>query len=227
MKDVLAGLPAIGSEPTDSSPETLALYNMREAFYYAQHCCHGKLTDDEIYSSVYGALCHAARNFKPGGGLRFFGYAKPYIRGGLSKVWRSKDVVRNKKGDFSYSCESIQFDEPAQLAEELGGSEPPEGEGGITETIVLQKRALKIPPPKTEFEIESVQLREEYSLLQPMLLSLTDKEQSVIALRYKSNLTFEKIGSLLGSSRADIQTTHARALKKLRCLLGQKLSTVN
>lgn len=225
MKDILAGLPAIGSEPMDSSPETLALHNMREAFNYAQHCCRGKLSADEIYSAIYEALCHAARNFKPGG-IRFFGYAKPYIRGGLNKVWRAKDVVRNKKGDCGSKRGREEYHNEIALSTEAEGKEEiHENSDGLTGIRLREKMESNVPI--CDPDIEAVQLREEYSLLQPMLLRLTDKEQSVIALRYKSSLTFEKIGSLLGTSRADIQFTHARALKKLRHLSKPKLGTIN
>lgn len=221
MKDILDGLPEIGSEPVDSSPETLVLHNMREAFYYAQQCCRGKLPDDEIYSAIYEALCHAARNFKPGG-IRFFGYSKPYIRGGLNKVWRAKDVVRNKRGDCGSKRGREEYHDEITLSTESEGKEEiHEKSDGLTGIRLREKIESNVPT--CDPDIEAVQLREEYSLLQPMLKSLTDKEQSVIALRYKSSLTFERIGKLLASSRADIQFTHARALKKLRIAARQKL----
>lgn len=211
MKDILDGLPAVGSEPTDSSMETLALHNMREAFIYARRCCWGNLSDDEIFSACYEALCHAARNFKAGG-IRFFGYAKPYIRGGLSKVWRGKDVVRNKRGEYH---EETMLP-PVNITDEAD-----EDSDGLTGMRLRSKVIDKTP--SQEPDLESVQLREEYEILRPMLAKLTDKEQSVIALRYKSSMTFQKIGQLLDTSRADIQVTHARALKKLRIAARRKL----
>lgn len=218
MRDLLEGLPEIGAELPDNTPEVLVLHSMREAFFYARQCCRGKLPDDEVYSSIYESLCHAARNFKPGG-IRFFGYAKPYIRGGLSKVWRSKDVVRNKKGEF-------QGEIPLFL--EAGGEVTYDGAEDSDGLTGIQLRGkITDCTPTCDPDIESVQLREEYALLQPLFKQLTDKEQSVIALRYRSGLTFEKIGSLLGTSPADSQVTHARALKKLRRLARQKLGTIN
>lgn len=219
--DILDGLPAKGELTPEQentlagNPDqipTLALHNMREAFVYAKRCCRGMLSDDEVYSSIYESLCAAARNFKPNR-IRFFAYAKPYIRGGLSLVWKSKDVVKRSKHVA------------LQLEQELTVLDCAEGADGIT-GMLHKKTGVPLPPP-TEPDIESVQLREEYALIQPLMKSvLTDKEQTVIAFRYKSGMTFERIGKLLDTSRADIQLTHARALKKLRSGARSKLYTI-
>lgn len=219
--DILNGLPAKGELTPEQEgalagdAPTLALHNMREAFAYAKKCCRGMLSDDEIYSSIYESLCAAAKNFKPNR-IRFFAYAKPYIRGGLSLVWKSKDVVKRGKNmamthiDLYASASTVEHHEDAD---------------GLTG--ILHREKNPPIPPSTEPDIESVQLREEYALIQPLMKSmLTDKEQTVIAFRYKSGMTFERIGKLLDTSRADIQLTHARALKKLRSGARSKLYTI-
>lgn len=215
MKDILDGLPEKGALTPEQESQligdapTLALHNMREAFFYAKKCCRGMLSDDEIYSSIYESLCAAAKNFKPNR-IRFFAYAKPYIRGGLSLVWKSKDVVKRGKNEIV-----PEFEAPE-------GAQDWEGSDGITGMFVREKQPKL--HPSTEPDIESVQVREEYALIQPLMKSmLTDKEQTVIAFRYKSGMTFERIGKLLDTSRADIQLTHARALKKLRSGARSKL----
>lgn len=217
--DILNGLPEKGALTQEQESQligdapTLALHNMREAFVYAKRCCRGMLSDDEVYSSIYESLYAAAKNFKPNR-IRFFAYAKPYIRGGLSLVWKSKDVVKRGK--------HIAF-QPDQEANTIENTEDADGITGALH------RERNIPlPPLTEPDIEAVQVREEYALIQPLMKSmLTDKEQTVIAFRYKSGMTFERIGKLLDTSRADIQLTHARALKKLRSGARSKLRLLN
>lgn len=219
MKDLLDGLPEIGSltrgQELTVEPETLALHNMREGFFYAKKCCRAMLPDDEIYSAVYEALCKAANNFKPGH-IRFFAYAKPYVRGALSTVWREKNVVKRGNNAVKLLSESDA---------DMSITEREEDADGITGILFREKH---IPfPPSTEPDIDSIQLREEYKLLEPLLRSvLTDKEQTVIALKYKSGLTLQKIGELLDTSRPDIQATHARALKKLRSAAKRKIGTI-
>lgn len=217
--DILKGLPEIGTmsrheenciagEP--DSDTVLALHNMREAFIYAKKCCRGMLSDDDIFSCCYEALMKAAKNFKSNQ-IRFFAYAKPYVRGGVSSVWKSKDIVKRGKNAG------------LQLEEYDYHSEDAEDADGLTGTLINEKPRANLPPI-SDPEIESIQIREEYKLLEPLLQSvLTDKEQTVIALKYKSGLTFQKIGELLDTSRPDIQVTHARALKKLRSAAKQKI----
>lgn len=68
---------------------------MRDAFFYASHVCKGKLEDDDVYDLCYSALCEAAKNFRPKHGTRFMAYAKAFIRGHISRMWKTKDTVRN------------------------------------------------------------------------------------------------------------------------------------
>lgn len=226
MRDLLNGLPEINSltlaqenklatscNPDDKS--ILVLSAMREAFFYAKQCCRSKLPEDEVFSSCFESLSHAAKNFKPDR-IRFLGYAKPYVRGGLSKVWRSKDVVRNKKGEW--------HDELSLRPPRDGGEAETEDADGLTGVIL--RRNMMESAPICNPEIDSIQLREEYEIIKPMFKQLTDKEQSVIVLRYRSGFTFERIGALLGTSPADSQVTHARALKKLRRLVKHTLGTI-
>lgn len=224
MKNILDGLPEIGSLTREAeaalagNPEaepTLALHNMREAFLYARKCCRGMLTEDEIYSACYDALCKAAKNFKAGQ-IRFLGYSKPYLRGALSQVWKTKDTVPNKKNVRA------RQGEPTRLTEEIESEDIAEEADGITG--IFRKERFVDVFPIVQPELEVIQSREEWRLIEPLIQStLTDKEQTVIALRYKSALSFERIGALLKISRQDIQLTHAGALKKLRRAVKKKL----
>jgi RNA polymerase sigma factor (sigma-70 family) len=219
VKNLLDGLPEIGSltreQEVESAPETLALHNMREAFLYAHKCCRGALDEDEIYSACYDALCKAAKNFKPGR-IRFFGYAKPYIRGALSQVWKTKDTMPNNKNVRARQVE------PLCLAQEGESEDVIEEADGITG--VFRKEKYKQIFPTTEPELDAIQARDEWRLVEPLISSvLTDKEQTIIALRYKSALSFERIGALLKISRQDVQLTHSVALKKLSRAAKKKL----
>lgn len=222
--NLLDGLPEIGSLTCAAESElagnpdeipTLALHNMREAFLYAHKCCRGRLTDDEIYSACYDALCKAAKNFKSGR-IRFFGYSKPYVRGALSQVWKTKDTVPNKKNVRA------RQGEPTRLTEEVESEDIAEEADGITG--VFRKERFVDVFPTVQPELDAIQVREEWEILEPLIKEvLTDKEQTVVALRYRSSLSFERIGALLKISRQDIQLTHAGALKKLHRAVKKKL----
>jgi len=175
--------------------EAVAIGAMREAVKYARKCCRGSLGDDELVSICYPALLQAAENYKTKFGLKFFSFAKQYVRGAISREWRRKDVVRNS---------SRYEDEDAPV-----------------EVVIRRPDDLKTVNP----DFESLDVRERWDLIWPVMQRrLNDVERMVLVLRYKSGFSYEEIGKLRGVTRQAIQRTHACALKKLRCALEHKRS---
>lgn len=170
--------------------ETLVMHGMLEAFYYARRCCRAALPADEIYSLCYSALCRAAENFKPRK-IRFFSYAKVFIRGEISREWKNKSLIKNVSGD---KMEMIALASPS-------GEDSNE-----------KKETQAIQP-----EFSSIHARELWEMMEPLLESkLSPSERTVIFMRYKQNLNFREIGSLLGITRQGAQSLHVDALAKLR-----------
>ncbi len=214
MNDILRGLPTekMTKEAEDAAVaagdhDTLVLGHMKSAFLYARRCCREMLPVEEIYSLCYKALDHAVKNFKPAPGRpRFFGYAKVYIRGEISREWKRKDVVKNSSSnaetlqtetdgeDFS-DHDSVHY-KPAFVAG-YSDSQDPDWTGILTRDLIDK--------------------------LEPIIKEkLTNQEQTVLALHYSQDLNFSEIGTLLGVSRSASQSTHGTALKKLRCALLRK-----
>jgi len=214
VNDILRGLPtekmtkeaeaaAFAAGDTDS----LVLGHMKEAFLYARRCCREMLPAEEIYSLCYKALDHAVKNYRPAPGRpRFFGYAKVYIRGEISREWKRKDVVRNSSsnaetlqtetGEEDFSDHDSVHYKPAYVAG-YSDSQDPDWSGILTRDLIDK--------------------------LEPIIKSkLTNQEQTVLALHYSQDLNFSEIGTLLGVSRSASQSTHGTALKKLRCALLRK-----
>lgn len=215
--NVLRGLPSekLTPEAEDSlarsgNLESLVLHTMREAFYYARHICRGKIPEDEVFSAVYRALEQAGRNYKPGHtvGVRFFAYAKVYVRGALSREWKSKDVVKHAKHE--------SIDVPVEKTRHTGFQ-------GVGEEEVIE-----IFAPDTKWESEDyaepefdlIHLREKLEFIKPVLKKyLSDHERMVVELHYFANYNFEEIGDKLCVSRSAIQNAHTRALRKIRAVL--------
>lgn len=183
----------------NDSLATLVLCNLREAFFYARGCDRGHdLDDGEILSSCYAALEKASKKFKPNL-IRFLGYAKPYIRGELSSVRKSRKVV---KGSFEetgikpkLTCNRDPEDsyKPAHKAEGTDGW------------------------PVTPTELPAIQIRDEWAQIEPIVRNVLDsKERMILELHYKGDLNFRMIGELLGQSRSDAHRTHQVALRKIR-----------
>jgi RNA polymerase sigma factor (sigma-70 family) len=213
---VLRGLPTEKLSPADEDSlarvgdlESLVLHNMREGFFYARHLSRGKLAEDEVFSAVYIALEHASRNYKPGTkpGIRFFAYAKPYVRGGLSRLWKSKDVVKNAHHE---SLDVPTIDTSARIDRD---------DDPATMDMDCKWETEEHADP----EFALMHLRERLEAVRPAMKSvLSDHERLVIELTYFGHYNFEEIGEKLGVSRSAVQNAHTRAMRKLRSTLSRK-----
>lgn len=175
----------------------LVMHAMREAFFYARRCCRKQLQEDEVFSLVYDALCRAAKNFKPGK-LRFFAYAKVYVRGAICREWKSKDVVKNSSSHETLIVEDF---------------DPVDGEE------IQPKRGIATLN-FTEPEFDDIHFRELWARVRPLLKRLSPRERKVVRMRYNLGLNYREIGDRLGVSRSATQMTHTKAMRKLRCALS-------
>lgn len=214
MMDTLRGLPQEKMTPeaekeawAAGDTDALVVGHMREAFLYARRCCREQLDPDDIYSLCYKALAHAVKNFKPAPGRpRFFGYAKVYVRGEICREWKRKDVVKNS----SSHAETLQIEAGDDDARDHDSIHfKPAFKAGFTD--------------QQEPDWSGIMTRDLIAKLEPIIKSkLTNQEQVVLAMHYSQDLNFSDIGKLTGVSRSASQSTHASALKKLRCALLRK-----
>jgi len=225
MSKILDGLPEEGSmtplsedylatkiqqHQNEEDKNTLVLHNMREGIKYAMGVSKNHLPEDEIMSTVYLALSKASKNFKPGG-IRFFGYAKPYIRGEVCLLWKQKDVVKN-----SSMHESLEGPPPLRRftrhsAEEEQEETCTEKESRLDEDYVLP-------------DYKGIDLREKWEMVEPLMNKiLNERENMVLQLFYIGGMSFHTIGQKLvpKMDRPAIQHIHLRALKKLRTALAK------
>lgn len=224
--DLLNGIPKdkltvpdedkLAREATEESLAKLVLHNVREAFVYARHVCRAKLSDEEVLSAAYLALTQAVQNYKPGTkpGIRFFAYAKPYVRGVIFREWKSRDVVKNAKHE--------SLDVPAQPC--------PQWPLFSTEEAILDPD-MKYecePAGHCEPDFASIALHEKLDVLKPLIRSaLSEHERMVVELAYFGHFNFEDIGRKLGVTGAAIQNTHTRAIRKLRDAAAQNPELFN
>lgn len=185
----------------------LVLHTMKEGFLYAKRVCRSKIEDDELFSLCYIALKRNAKRFRPGG-VRFFAFAKPGIRGALSRYWKTLDTVKNSSmhetGDVGkrfhpeYDREDLRHDDSANdTIEESSPSEPWE-----------------------EADFRLIYFREDLAIINDIIAKkLSEQERMILDLVYKSGFTFPTIGKLTNTTRSAAQLTHAKALRKIRCEL--------
>lgn len=199
LEDVLA------VEATDESREKLVMHNMREAFFYGRHVSYNALEDDEVFSAVYLALMQAVKNYKPNmkKSIRFFGYAKPYIRGVVYKELKTRfRVVKNSKH------ESIQiFANDNYMTDD-------EAEGGVRQASIFGS----VQP-----EYDQIDTNERITLVRSaMKRVLSEHERMVVELCYFGRFDFRAIARMLGVTRSAVFNSHLRAMKKVKFLLKRE-----
>jgi RNA polymerase sigma factor (sigma-70 family) len=223
---LLTGLPPINSiskseeqtlaqSKSEEDKSALVLGHMREAFFYARQCCRAQISEREIYSICYKALCESVRLYKPDW-QRFFAYAKPNIRGNISRYWKSLDVVRNAsihETDLNdHALMEEMLDEKAKSQNDHSGADAGH-----------EVRSLTIDYVEPDFE--GIDFRERLALVKKAIDDkLNEQEKMVIELSCTGGYNFEQIGQLLEPrvSRSAVQQTHERAVKKLRGELGRR-----
>ena len=210
----------LAREGTEDAHNLLVMHAMHEALAYAYRCCRGNLQQDDLFSLCYDSLQQAAKNFKPNI-IRFFSYAKIYVRRGIAQMWRSKDVVRNASmHETDFEAASKPGEKPVwdgDTLDDYDSSADPQ----FHESCHLEETFVEAGSVEPEFE--KIHLGERMKLVQPIIdRKLNDKERMVLDLVYNGDLTYEQIGKLLGVCRERTRMIHFQAMKKIRCELMRK-----
>lgn len=193
----------------ESDKNELAMSAMKDAILYMMRCCRGKMSEGEVYSLAYAGLLKAAKNFRPGR-VRFIGYAKPYLRGEISREWRSRDQV---KSSSLHETEVIPKKYDWEEREHIGENLP----RGVENEGLESKRHTPVYP-----EFELIDIHEKWKLVSPVMENaLNEHERTVLALHYEGGLSFEEISEMVVPkvSRSAIEAVHSRALRKVRNVL--------
>lgn len=200
QEDALAKRIQKSNKMDSESVNVLVLHNMREAFAYAYSVSKGNLEDGEVLSLCYSALRKAAFNFKPAQ-IRFFGYAKPYVRGEVCLRFEDLKVVKHS--------EHLPL-----TPEDMHGDEAPD-----CETIQRDPEQSFPMPAVVDDHLPALYKKEDWERMRPIFSKLTEQERMVLELKYEGGYNFREMGELLDVSRSATEATHSRALRKIRCEL--------
>ncbi|MBB6282185.1 FliA/WhiG family RNA polymerase sigma factor [Geobacillus subterraneus] len=191
---------------------------------------------EELVSYGLVGLYDALEKFDPSRDLKFDTYASFRIRGAILDGLRKEDwlprSVRDKAKKIEEAAERLEQRymrsvTAKEVAAELGMTEE-EVQAAVNETFFSNWLSLGQTVGEEEDEPLAIRddraaLPEEQVLKQEMIEKLAagieqlnEKEQLVISLFYKEELTFTEIGSLLQLSTSRISQIHAKALWKLR-----------
>lgn len=198
--------------------ETLVLETMYEAFLYATECSKGQEGESEIFSACYAALKKAAGRFDAKFNVRFFPFAKAFVRGELKLERRRLRVVRpiKNKGKIDHT-EYVTLPhyrvKDAMSPDSLDANHLHE-----------DKSCQQDYKPRVGFEQEREadtlqadrnQLWEEFSALVKPLL--TKRAFEVVKLHIVDDLGWQEIADRLGYTREAHRALFEKTMRKLRC----------
>jgi len=195
-------------------------------------------------------LYDALEKFDPSRDLKFDTYASFRIRGAILDGLRKEDwlprTTRDKAKRIEATIEALEQRymrtvTAKEVADELGMDEEEvytimnEGffanilsldetqkEDDENETVPIAIRDEKTFTPEEELLKQELHLQ-----LAEVIKQLNEKEQLVISLFYKEELTLTEIGQIMGLSTSRISQIHARAIYKMRKIFEQAFSPLN
>lgn len=207
--------------------------------------------EDLISSGVIGLL-DAYEKFDPSKGVSFKTYASVRIRGAIldnlrGLDWAPRDLrsrsreveqayarLEQKLGraanDEEMAAElGISLSEFQSLLDQLNGLTIGHFRSGEAEEEGLEADNLPLhysPISPTDSPFEAVSRREMRDLLAKAIAQLPEREQLILSLYYKEELTMKEIGQILGVNESRVSQLHTRAVLRMRgrlqSVLGRK-----
>ncbi|MBA2873967.1 FliA/WhiG family RNA polymerase sigma factor [Thermaerobacillus caldiproteolyticus] len=201
------------------------------------------INHQELISFGLMGLYDALEKFDPSRDLKFDTYASFRIRGAILDGLRKEDWLprstREKAKKIEATIEKLEQRymrtvTAKEVADELGMTEE-EVYSVVNEGFFANVLSLHDRPNENEEEDSSLAIRDEqalspeeivlkqelYEKLAEVIQQLSEKEQLVISLFYKEELTLTEIGQIMGLSTSRISQIHSKAIFKLRKILEQ------
>ncbi|MBO8155212.1 MAG: FliA/WhiG family RNA polymerase sigma factor [Bacillaceae bacterium] len=201
----------------------------------------------EITSLGFMGLVDAIEKFDLKRDLKFDTYASFRIRGAIMDGLRKEDWLPRSIRDKTKKIESIVEKLEQQLnrspsAKEIAveaDMEEQEVEEIIKDSLFANVLSIEeknddqednksealgyvIPDEKAELPEEHILKQENIKELARAIQTLNEKEQMVVSLFYKEELTLTEIGNVMNLSTSRISQIHSRAIFKLKKLLTSK-----
>jgi RNA polymerase sigma-B factor len=195
----------------------------------------GEPTDDLVQTATVG-LIKAVDKFDPGFGVDFAGYAIPTIAGEIKRHFRDRTwairvprrlqelrlAITGANNTLSHTLG--RSPRVADVAEHLGITEEEVLEG-LEGARAYSATSLSTPvgaDGSSELgetlgvEDHEFELAEARIALGPAMASLSEREQTILSLRFYGNLTQTEIAEQIGISQMHVSRLISRALLKLR-----------
>lgn len=180
----------------------------------------GKLPEDEVISAANEALMTAFTRFDHTWNNRFSSFIRPFIRGAIATLWRSKNAVDTPEGGHS----GVPLDDSDRGG--FSGAVPAESSDSSQDEI-LTKRQKKRREPSEEQTVEQDEHAEFLlKLLDSAKDCLTEPEALVIRLYYgEERLTLDDIAVKINlKDRRYVHQIKTKAIEKLKKRLSKSMA---
>ncbi|MFD0049334.1 FliA/WhiG family RNA polymerase sigma factor [Actinomycetes bacterium NPDC127524] len=196
---------------------------------------------DDIRSLGMMGLFDALERFDPNRDLKFDTYASFRIRGAILDGLRKEDWLsrsaRDKAKKIEAAAEKLEQElmrnaSPKEIACSLNITEDEVytalNENFFANVLSMDENPQEQEEKESHFHIkdekamlpeENLMKQELYSELAKVIESLNEKEQLVLQLFYKEELTLTEIGQVMNLSTSRISQIHSRAIYKLRATM--------
>jgi RNA polymerase sigma factor for flagellar operon FliA len=196
---------------------------------------------DLVQDGVIG-LIDAAHRFDDGRGIKFETFAERRIRGAMIDALR-RDAwprgVRRQRRELEAARETLRRElghEPSlsDLAAKVGTDEKRLGRTIVriatiestsplatSETVDEACLPTALVPSEPEAPDAAYERTEVKERVHAAIASLPPRERKVIGLYYYGDVTMKQIGAEIGVNESRVSQLHARAIKRLRVVLGE------
>ncbi|MBB5323648.1 RNA polymerase sigma factor for flagellar operon FliA [Anoxybacillus tepidamans] len=204
------------------------------------------INKQELVSFGLMGLYDALEKFDPSRDLKFDTYASFRIRGAILDGLRKEDWLPRSTREKAKKIEATIAKMEQQYMRTVTAKEVAASLGMLEEEVYAvlnegffanvlslddwpkenedeENSPLALRDEKTSSPEETVLKQEIQEKLAEVIQQLNEKEQLVISLFYKEELTFTEIGQIMGLSTSRISQIHSKAIFKLRKILDQML----
>ncbi|MEX0426319.1 sigma-70 family RNA polymerase sigma factor [Nocardioides sp. DS6] len=223
----------------DRLVEEIILVNTSVARTIAKRYANRGVALEDLESVAYLALVRAAQKFDGDKGEDFLVYAVPTIRGEIKRHFRDHGwVVRPPRRVQELQADVVRVRESrdgeadaAEIADELGV-----GVADVNEALAAKGcfTPASLDAPARAGDTESATLgellptldedlarAETRAVLGSALARLTDREQTVVQMRFVDDLTQAEIGEHIGVTQMQVSRILKQVLNKLRTALAE------
>lgn len=204
---------------------------------------------DDLFSFAVSGLYDAILKFDSSRDLKFDTYASFRIRGAILDGLRKEDWLPRTSREKAKKIEAatavleqklLRSVDPEEVAASLGmpaeDVQTAMAESFFSHMLSIDEQlqdndsadqaGFVLKDPATKTPEETIVKKELMKELASQITKLTDKEQLVIQLFYKEELTLTEIGEVLGLSTSRISQIHSKALFKLRKYLSSESESI-